>query len=83
MVIAQPTYWQYLIVDEKQNRKIIIRRKLTALTNNNLYQESNLIDTSKDQQGHKVRVGERSYTSFEILGMVRKVQEKILSLYKK
>lgn len=37
VVIAQHTYQQRLIVNKKQNQKTITKRKLSALTKDNLY----------------------------------------------
>ena len=67
-----------MIIDKKN-----IKHNFITLIKNNINIEFSLINICKAQKSYKIRVGEESYTLFEIFRKIRKIQKKILNIYKK
>ena len=71
-----------MIVVKNRSWKIIIRSEFIVLINDDLYQEFSLINIYKSQQNYKIRVNKKNYISSKIFRKIKKIQEKIPSIYK-
>ena len=79
VVAAQFMYYQSLIIDKKQNQKIIAKYELAILTKNNLNKKFNFINASKNQQSYNIKVREANYLSFKIFEIVKRYKSKHLT----
>ena len=67
-----------MVINEKQNQKMIIKHKLVALTKDNKQQKFSLINICKSQVDFKVIVNKRCYINFKILEKLKSYNKKYL-----